>query len=97
MLRAYADAYSNLEVAGVRRVYPGVREADLAKSFSALRSQRVQIQNESITVTGASATVTCTWATSFDPRVGSRQTAAPTIMLTLQKSSGGNWIIVDRR
>lgn len=97
MLLAYAGAYSNLDVGGVRRVYPGVREADLAKSFSGLRSQRVQVQNERITVAGTAATVTCTWATVFEPRVGNRQTASPTITLTLQKSSGGNWIIVDRR
>ena len=96
VLRAYVDAYSGLDPRVVKRLYPTVNEQALGQRFSEMRSQQVQIQGERIEITGTTASVTCTWATNFVPKVGGPQRGTARVTLRLQKA-GDTWIIVDRR
>lgn len=97
-LRAYADAYSGLDVDGVKRVYPGVNEPALRRAFRALRSQRVELQGASLVVSGDTATVTGTLVSSAVGQVGSStpvRDARPVVFDLVRRD--GAWIIVERR
>jgi hypothetical protein len=97
VLQAYADAYSQLNTAAVKRVYPGVNEAGLKTSFGGLKSQQVAIVNEQfVNLTDSQATVTCTWQVAYVGVVGGQNRSSPRITIRLQKSNG-SWLIVDRR
>jgi hypothetical protein len=97
VLQAYADAYSQLNTAAVKRVYPGVNEGGLKTSFGNLKSQQVAIVNEQfVNLTDSQATVTCTWQVAYVGSAGGQQRSSPKITIRLQKTNGG-WVIVDRR
>ena len=96
VLSAYADAHSRLDAAAVRAIYPATDVAALQRTFSRMRSQRVQILNEQIQVTGATAIVSCVWQTVFELDAGAPNRSAPRTTLTLQRS-GDTWVIVSRR
>ena len=96
ILQAYADGYSRRDAGAVKRVFPAVNDQALQKDFSAMRSQQVQIEGERIDITGTTASVTCSWTTSFVPRVGAPGRGTAKVTLRFQKS-GGTWVIVDRR
>jgi ketosteroid isomerase-like protein len=96
-LREYAAAIQKLEVEAVQRVYPGVNEAALRRSFSGLSSMQVQIVgDEQMTIEGATAVVRCQVRQSFRPKVGQGRTETVVSVFRLQKT-GGRWIIVERR
>ena len=81
----------------MRRVYPAVNAAALAKSFAELSSQQVQISgDDQITIDGATATVRCQVRQAFRPKVGQGRSQVVTSVFRLQKT-GGRWIIVERR
>jgi hypothetical protein len=97
VLQAYADAYSQLNTAAVKRVFPGLKEEALKASFANLKSQQVAIVNEQfVNLTDSQATVTCTWQVAFVGSAGGMQRSSPKITIRLQKNNG-NWFIVDRR
>ena len=97
VLQAYADAFSQLNTAAVKRVYPGINETGLKASFGGLKSQQVAIVNEQfVNLTDSQATVTCTWQVAFVGSAGGMQRSSPKVTIRLQKSNG-NWFIVDRR
>jgi len=97
VLQAYADAYSQLNTAAVKRVYPSVNEGGLKTSFGNLKSQQVAIVNEQfVNLTDSQATVTCTWQVAYVGSAGGQQRSSPKITIRLQKTNGG-WVIVDRR
>ena len=97
VLQAYADGYSQLNTAAVKRVYPGINEAGLKTSFGGLKSQQVAIVNEQfVNLTDSQATVTCTWQVAYVGVVGGQNRSSLKITIRLQKSNG-NWFIVDRR
>jgi hypothetical protein len=95
-LAAYASAYSKLDAAGVKRLYPGVNEQDLRRAFSDLRSQQMLIQGERITVTGTTATVSCVEANSVIPIAGAPRRVSRQTVFQLEKRNGA-WTIVGRR
>ena len=95
-LRAYAAAYSSLDVAAVQRVFPSINAAAIARSFADLRSQVVQIDQEQVTVSGGEATVRCRVQQSFVPKAGSGR--KDTLSATFQLRKVGNqWLIASRR
>jgi len=96
ILQAYVDGYSRRDAGAVKRVFPAVKDQALEKDFSAMRAQQVQIEGERIEITGATATVSCSWTTNFVPKVGAPGRGTAKVTLRLQKS-GGTWVIVDRR
>jgi hypothetical protein len=97
VLQAYADAYSQLNTAAVKRVYPGINEGPLKTSFGGLKSMQVAIVNEQfVNLTDSQATVTCTWQVAFVGSAGGQNRSSPKITIRLQKING-TWFIVDRR
>jgi tetratricopeptide (TPR) repeat protein len=96
VLQAYAQAYSALDVDAVRRVYPAVDAAALTQNFGQMRTQRIQIVNEQVAVTGTTATVTCQVRNHFEPKAGRVSDPVVNATFRLQKT-GGNWVIVQRR
>jgi hypothetical protein len=97
-LSAYTAAYSNLDVDGVRRVFPSVNEPALRRAFGTLRSQQVEIQGEQMAVAGDTATVSCTLVASAVGQVGSGapQRDSRRVVFNLVKRNG-TWVILDRR
>jgi serine/threonine protein kinase len=96
VIHAYADGYSRLDVAAIKRVYPNANEDALRRAFAPYKSQRVQIQNDQITIDGTMATVSCTLVTVVEFEAGRPNRASPRVVLRLQKTAG-TWTIVDRR
>ncbi|MEQ1912399.1 MAG: hypothetical protein ABMA15_26490, partial [Vicinamibacterales bacterium] len=96
VLSAYAEAHSRLDADRVRAVFPATDVAALQRTFSRIRSQRVQILNEQIQVTGATAIVSCVWQAVFELDAGAPNRSAPRTTLTLQRADD-TWVIVGRR
>jgi hypothetical protein len=97
VMQAYADAYSQLNIAAVKRVYPGVNEVGLKNAFGQTKSQQVAIVDEKfVNLTDSQATVTCTWQVAYVLVVGGQNRSSPKITIRLQKING-TWLIVDRR
>ena len=94
VLQAYERAYSNLTADAVKRVYPAVNEQGLRRSFADMKSQRLQIQNEKIMIMGATATVTCTVDTLFQPQAGRQQHSSRQTVFHLEKRNNV-WYIVS--
>ena len=94
VLQAYERAYSNLTADAVKRVYPAVNEQILRRSFADMKSQRLQIQNEKIMILGATATVTCTVDTVFQPQAGRVQHSSRQTVFRLEKRNNV-WYIVS--
>jgi hypothetical protein len=80
----------------VKRIYPAVNEAALARSFKELSAQEVRIEVGQVTVSGGSAVVTGQVRQSFTPRVGSGRTQVIASVFRLEKV-GDRWVIVERR
>jgi serine/threonine-protein kinase len=95
-LRAYEEAYVALDIAAVKRIYPSINEAALARSFRDLISQQVRIEAEQISITGTTAMVVGQVRQSFTPRAGSGRSDVIKSVFRLQKV-GDRWVIVERR
>jgi ketosteroid isomerase-like protein len=98
VLRAYVDAYSQLDAAKVRAVFPTVNAQALRDAFSTMSSLDVRIEDERITINGPTATVSCTWTTvaSSRTRAGRTQKTSVKTVLALEKMRD-EWVIVSRR
>jgi hypothetical protein len=94
VLDAYSIAEGGLDAAAVQRIYlkaPG----DLKERFDRLKSQRFQLSNVDITVSGAQATAHGVEKVSAVPRNGKEaSTPAAKRTFTLMKMNGA-WIITD--
>jgi hypothetical protein len=97
VVRAYEQAYSNLDAAAVHRLFPSVNEAQLRTAFSQARSQTAAIVNPKVAITESTAVVDGTWNVELQGQVGrTAQRSSSPVRLRLQKV-GANWIIVSRQ
>ena len=95
-LQAYAQALSALDPAAVLRVYPSLDGTALTRNFEQMRSQRIQIENAQISMTGTTtATVTCQVRNHFEPKAGRASDSIGPATFRLQKTGAG-WVIVQR-
>jgi hypothetical protein len=94
-LAKYANAYTDLDVAAVRAVWPSVDQAGLKKAFSALDAQQVTFDRCDVQVTGAAGRATCAGSAMWRPKIGGgnarEQNRTWTFVL---KNAGGAWQIV---
>jgi len=91
----YAQAYNELNVSSVQRVFPTVRAKELGESFALLSRQQVEIKDEKVDIRGSNATVECQWSVTYKPRAGKENKESHKVKLQLQKNPTG-WIIVNR-
>lgn len=94
-LARYEAAYSNLNAAAARAVWPAVDEHALARAFEGLESQRVSLGQCDVTLNGALARATCAGSAAWTPKVGGggQRTAARRWAFDL-KNAGGAWQII---
>ena len=96
LLAQYAAAYSRLDLDGVLAVYPGLDVAATRKAFSGFRALQMTIENAQVSVSGDTASVSCTVRQVFTPRVG-RGTEARTPTRFDLARQGDRWVITARR
>ena len=92
-LRAWADGYTRLDAAAIKRVFPSIREPDLKSAFSQLKSQAMQLTPIQVDISGSIATVSCSVSASVDLLVGGRKRDSYRSIFSLQKING-SWLIV---
>ena len=93
LLREYEAAYGRRDADAVVRLMPSAKSADLASSFSQVRSYQMEILNPQITVTGDTAVVTGTRRVAIEPRVGSRPPPRLIPSVFRMKRTEGVWTI----
>jgi hypothetical protein len=96
-LSRYEAAYSSLNAAAARAVWPGVDVDALARAFESLQSQRISLGSCSIVVAadGRSANATCAGTATWTPRVDGGTTTEPRNWLFVLARSGSEWQIVS--
>jgi hypothetical protein len=93
-LARYAAAYTDLDIAGARAVWPGVDQRALARAFEGLASQRVALGTCEVGVNGPSARAICVGNATWTPKVGGgRQTKSRTWTFDLRRADSA-WQIV---
>jgi hypothetical protein len=94
VLSRYEAAYSGLDAAAARAVWPAVDERALARAFNNLQSQRVSLNQCDVSVSGASARAECDGSATWVPKVGgSGRTESRRWLFDLRQASGA-WQIV---
>jgi hypothetical protein len=94
VLSRYEAAYTGLDAAAARAVWPAVDERALARAFNNLASQRISLDQCDVSVTGASARAQCQGSASWVPKVGGGgRTEARQWTFDLRQAGGG-WQIV---
>jgi hypothetical protein len=96
-LDMYASGYSKLDAVAIKRVYPGIDETKLQRSFGAYRSQQVQVRVDQIQMTGpTTADVTTLQMTTASMQVGGTHRDTRQVMFRLERRNG-SWIILEHR
>jgi hypothetical protein len=94
-LSRYEAAYSGLDAAAARAVWPSVDQRALTRAFQGLESQQVTLGRCDVRMNGASAEAECSGTAKWTPKVGGgSQTAVRRWRFDL-KNTGGDWIIVQ--
>jgi hypothetical protein len=94
VLAQYENAYTNLDAAAARAVWPGVDERALTRAFSGLQSQQLSLGRCDVAVKGATAHANCLGRASWTPKVGTGRSQTRQWDFTLQ-NAGGAWKIVS--
>jgi hypothetical protein len=72
VVNQYARAFAALDAAQVKAVWPSADERAVRRAFDGLRSQDVAVESCDITINAPNAVATCDVATSYVPKVGSK-------------------------
>jgi hypothetical protein len=96
VLSRYEAAYSALNAAAARDVWPGVDAASLARAFDSLESQRIDLGSCAISVggDGRSARATCTGTATWTPKIGGGTTTKARNWAFDLARRGSDWQIV---
>lgn len=93
-LARYEAAFSGLDVAAARAVWPAVDGRALSRAFDGLASQRIALGRCDVSVTGASARATCAGSAEWTPKVGGGQRRQNRRWSFDLANAGGAWQIV---
>ena len=95
LLGRYRTAFGDLDVAGVRQVWPSVNQRSLERAFRQLEGQDLFFFSCTIGVAGRRAEAACVGSSTFIPTVGNRspQTGPSQWNFKLSKTSAGPWLI----
>ena len=94
VLAQFEAAYSSLNAAAARAVWPSVDERSLARAFASLESQRVSLGACAVRVMGAVARADCNGTTSWTPKIGGGGRTEPRRWSFDLQSANGAWRIV---
>jgi hypothetical protein len=92
-LARYSAAYSDLDAAAARAVWPAVDERALARAFDGLAAQRVSLGECDVRVTGDAATATCLGSAAWTPKIGGGQRTVSRRWEFDLKNADGAWYI----
>jgi len=97
LLGRYRTAFGDLDVAGVRQVWPSVNQRSLERAFRQLEGQDLFFFSCTIGVTGRRAEAACVGSSTFIPTVGNRspQSGPSQWNFKLSKTSAGPWLIEE--
>jgi hypothetical protein len=95
LLGRYRTAFGDLNVAGVRQVWPSVNQRSLERAFRQLEGQDLFFFSCTIGFAGRGAEAACVGSSTFIPTVGNRspQPGPSQWNFKLSKTSAGQWII----
>jgi hypothetical protein len=93
-LSKYEAAYSALNVAAARAVWPAVDERLLTRAFDGLEAQRVSLGQCSLAIDGRVARAECNGNTSYTPKVGGTTRSEARRWTFELKNADGTWKIV---
>ena len=95
LLGRYRTAFGDLDVAGVRQVWPSVNQRSLERAFRQLEGQDLSFFSCTIDVAGRRAEAACVGSSTFIPTVGNRspQSGPSQWNFKLSKKSAGPWLI----
>ena len=95
LLGRYRTAFGDLDVAGVRQVWPSVNQRSLERAFRQLEGQDLFFFSCTIGVAGRRAEAACVGTSTFIPTVGNRspQSGPSQWNFKLSKTSAGPWLI----
>ena len=71
VLQRYATAFSTLDARAAKGVWPSVNEGGLARAFSTIKEQQIDLGACDIWVTGPTAVASCEGRARYTPKVGS--------------------------
>jgi hypothetical protein len=94
-LARYEAAYSRLDAAAARAVWPTVDQRALANAFQGLAAQVVSLGRCDIAVTGSSAQASCVGSAKWTPKVGGGVQTAPRQWRFTLQDTGSGWIITQ--
>jgi hypothetical protein len=95
LLQRYQAAYSQLSVAALGQLWPGMSAATanrFARSFSQWNSGALELDEQSLKVQGTTATVVAAGTVSFVPKVGKPNSRKIVATFRLEKR-GAEWVI----
>ena len=95
LLGRYRTAFGDLDVAGVRQVWPSVNQRSLERAFRQLEGQDLFFFSCTIDVADRRAEAACVGSSTFIPTVGNRspQSGPSQWNFKLSKTSAGPWLI----
>lgn len=93
---AFEAAWSRLDTAATRDVWPSANPTTLTSAFTAMREQRLRLAPCDVERTGNRATASCEGTLRYRPRVGDHTTRVrrDTWDFTLERSTDG-WVVTD--
>jgi len=93
-VREYTQAYGALDVSAAAAVWPSVDRRALARAFSTLKSQELEIGNCEVAISRNSATARCRGTVAYVRKVGdpTPRTGHQEWVFTMRKI-GNDWII----
>jgi hypothetical protein len=97
VLNRYASAYSALDANAAERVWPTVNRGALARAFDGLASQRVNLGDCRVDVTGNKAHARCAGSTTWSPKVGSGTHNESRVWTFDLVRVGADWQILNAR
>jgi len=97
-LTRWRTAYSALDAAAAREVWPSVDARALERAFQALKSQELRFDRCDLTVNGGSAQAACTGRAIYVPRIGKPSPRATPREWTFElKKDDQRWTIASAR
>ena len=96
VLQRYATAFSSLDARAAKEVWPSVNESGLARAFSMVKEQQVDLGACDIWVTGPTAVASCEGQTRYTPKVGSNSVRSEARGWTFYlEQDGQHWSIAS--